>query len=266
MPAAKPPEFRRRAVELARLRAKPVAEMAHGLGIAESCMRRWMKQDDIDAGRAEGLSTDERAELVRPTWSNAGFPPHDRTRSGWPTSPTPPPGRAPSTPPPSSTPTPAESSAGGAHRDAHRPGPRRPRAGHLNPHPRRRHRPVRSRVPQRRRVAIPLDCVHRAPGRRRCGTPRRLGRRRAGQRPGRVKHRAVQDRADSSPRALEGARRRRAGHAGMGRLAQQPAAAHRLPRPHAGRVRTGLLRSTPRPAGGRGLNTLSLRTRRGGSR
>jgi transposase len=24
-----------------------------------------MKQDDIDAGRAEGLSTDERAELVR---------------------------------------------------------------------------------------------------------------------------------------------------------------------------------------------------------
>ena len=51
MPAAKPPEFRRRAVELARLRAKPVAEMAHGLGIAESCMRRWMKQDDIDAGR-----------------------------------------------------------------------------------------------------------------------------------------------------------------------------------------------------------------------
>src|SRR5687768_18405437 len=52
----------------------------------------------------------------------------------------------------------------------------------------------------------------------------------------------------------------------MGRLAPQPAAAHRLPRPHPGRVRTGLLRSTPRPADGRSLNTLSLRTRRGGSR
>ncbi len=65
MPAAKPPEFRRRAVELARRREKSIAEIAHDLGIAESCPRRWMKQDDIDSGRAEGLSTDERAELVR---------------------------------------------------------------------------------------------------------------------------------------------------------------------------------------------------------
>ncbi|WP_425432380.1 IS3 family transposase [Geodermatophilus amargosae] len=65
MPAAKPPEFRRRAVELARRREKSIAEIAHDLGIAESCLRRWLKQDDIDAGRTEGLSTDERAELVR---------------------------------------------------------------------------------------------------------------------------------------------------------------------------------------------------------
>ena len=49
MPAAKPPEFRRRAVELARRREKPIAEIAHDLGIAESCLRRWLKQDDIDA-------------------------------------------------------------------------------------------------------------------------------------------------------------------------------------------------------------------------
>ncbi len=46
MPAAKPPEFRRRAVELARQRDKPVREIAYDLGIAESCLRRWMKQDD----------------------------------------------------------------------------------------------------------------------------------------------------------------------------------------------------------------------------
>jgi transposase len=65
MPAAKPPEFRRRAVELARQREKPIAQIAGDLGIAETCLRRWMKQDDIDAGRAEGLATDERAELVR---------------------------------------------------------------------------------------------------------------------------------------------------------------------------------------------------------
>jgi transposase-like protein len=65
MPAAKPPEFRRRAVELARQREKPIAQIAHDLGIAETCLRRWMKQDDVDTGRAEGVSTDERAELVR---------------------------------------------------------------------------------------------------------------------------------------------------------------------------------------------------------
>jgi transposase-like protein len=52
-------------VELPRRREKSIAEIAHDLGIAESCLRRWLKQDDIDTGRAEGLSIDERAELVR---------------------------------------------------------------------------------------------------------------------------------------------------------------------------------------------------------
>ena len=65
MPAPKPPEFRRRAVELARLREKPIAEIARDLGISESCLRRWMAQADVDEGHKPGLSTDERAELVR---------------------------------------------------------------------------------------------------------------------------------------------------------------------------------------------------------
>lgn len=42
MPAAKPEGFRRRAVELARLGDKPVAEIAKDLGISESGLRRWM--------------------------------------------------------------------------------------------------------------------------------------------------------------------------------------------------------------------------------
>ena len=65
MPRPKPPEFRRRAVVLARLREKPVREIASDLGIAESCLRRWLAQADVDEGHREGLSTDERAELVR---------------------------------------------------------------------------------------------------------------------------------------------------------------------------------------------------------
>jgi transposase len=64
MPAPYPPEFRQRAVELARRRDKPIAEIARDLGIAESGLRRWMDQADVDGGHKPGLSTDERKELV----------------------------------------------------------------------------------------------------------------------------------------------------------------------------------------------------------
>jgi len=64
MPAARPAEFRQRAVELARERAKPVAQIAKDLGISESCLRRWMDLADVDAGKKEGLTSAERKELV----------------------------------------------------------------------------------------------------------------------------------------------------------------------------------------------------------
>jgi transposase-like protein len=64
MPVAKPAEFRRRAVALAREGGQPVAVIAKELGISESCLRRWMAVDDVDAGRREGLTSAERAELV----------------------------------------------------------------------------------------------------------------------------------------------------------------------------------------------------------
>jgi transposase len=65
MPRPHPPEFRQRAVELARLREKPVARIAADLGISESCLRRWMDIADVDDGRRPGLTTDERDELVK---------------------------------------------------------------------------------------------------------------------------------------------------------------------------------------------------------
>lgn len=64
MPRPHPPEFRQRAVELARLREKPVAQIATDLGISDSCLRNWMARADIDEGRREGLSSREREELV----------------------------------------------------------------------------------------------------------------------------------------------------------------------------------------------------------
>jgi transposase len=65
MPASKPPEFRQRAVELARRREKPIAQIAKDLQISESCLRRWMDQADVDDGHKQGLTKDERAELVK---------------------------------------------------------------------------------------------------------------------------------------------------------------------------------------------------------
>ena len=60
-----PPEFRQGAVELARQREKPLRELASDLGISDQTLHNWVKQADIDEGRRDGLTTEERAELVR---------------------------------------------------------------------------------------------------------------------------------------------------------------------------------------------------------
>jgi transposase-like protein len=65
VPAPHPPEFRQRAVELARLRERPIAEIAKSLGISESCLRNWLRQADIDDGARVGLTSEERQELAQ---------------------------------------------------------------------------------------------------------------------------------------------------------------------------------------------------------
>jgi transposase len=66
MPAPHPPEFRRRAVELAREGTKPVAELANDLGISQSCLRNWMTQagTDENGGSATRLTSAEKKELA----------------------------------------------------------------------------------------------------------------------------------------------------------------------------------------------------------
>jgi transposase len=59
-----PPEFRRQAVELVRS-GTPLRQVAEELGVSEQTLRDWRRQGDIDAGHAEGLTTDEREELRR---------------------------------------------------------------------------------------------------------------------------------------------------------------------------------------------------------
>jgi transposase len=65
MPRPHPPEFRQRVVELARLREKPIAQIAEDLGISDSCLRSWMRQADIDDGRRDGTSSGDQAELAQ---------------------------------------------------------------------------------------------------------------------------------------------------------------------------------------------------------
>ncbi len=62
---AYPPEFRARAVELARASELPPGQVARDLGIDPDTMRRWLRQADVDAGRLQGATTDEKAELAR---------------------------------------------------------------------------------------------------------------------------------------------------------------------------------------------------------
>jgi transposase len=64
VPAPHPPEFRQRAVELARQGDMPVAKLAKDLGISESCLRNWMAQADADEhGSSSRLMSTEKKEL-----------------------------------------------------------------------------------------------------------------------------------------------------------------------------------------------------------
>jgi transposase len=65
MPRPHPPEFRQRAVELARLREKSIGQIAKDLGISESCLRGWMTKADVEDGHRPGVTKDEHAELIQ---------------------------------------------------------------------------------------------------------------------------------------------------------------------------------------------------------
>ena len=65
MPAPHPPEFRQRAVDLARQGTTPVSKIAKDLGISDSCLRNWMHQADADENGSPGrLGSGEKKELA----------------------------------------------------------------------------------------------------------------------------------------------------------------------------------------------------------
>jgi transposase len=58
-------EFRSEAVRLLRSSGRPLPQLARELGCSEQSLSNWSRQDRVDEGEAEGLTTAEREELRR---------------------------------------------------------------------------------------------------------------------------------------------------------------------------------------------------------
>jgi transposase len=56
-------EFKRDAVQLVCTSGRPIAEIARELGIYDSTLGNWVRQDRIDRGEQEGLTSDEHSRL-----------------------------------------------------------------------------------------------------------------------------------------------------------------------------------------------------------
>ncbi|MDP9427247.1 MAG: IS3 family transposase [Actinomycetota bacterium] len=52
-------------MKLARSSQKPLSELARDLGVSSETLRNWLKQQQIDNGKRDGITTDEREELRR---------------------------------------------------------------------------------------------------------------------------------------------------------------------------------------------------------
>jgi transposase len=64
-PAKYPPEFRERAIRMARESQRSIAAVAADLGINHETLRQWLRQDEADNGsRADRLASNERQELA----------------------------------------------------------------------------------------------------------------------------------------------------------------------------------------------------------
>jgi len=69
VPAPHPPEFRLRAVELARQGDRPISQIAKSLGISQSCLSNWIRQAEAEeragSDRLTGAEKKELAALRR---------------------------------------------------------------------------------------------------------------------------------------------------------------------------------------------------------
>ena len=56
-------EFKCDAVDLVRTSGRPIAQIARELGIYDSTLGNWVRQDRIDCGEQDGLTSDQQTRL-----------------------------------------------------------------------------------------------------------------------------------------------------------------------------------------------------------
>ena len=59
------PEFKAEIVERWGAGDRTVAQVARDFDLAETAVRKWVRQAEIDAGKRDGLTSDEREELAQ---------------------------------------------------------------------------------------------------------------------------------------------------------------------------------------------------------
>ncbi len=64
-------EFKRDAVEIVRSSDRSIAEVARELGIYDSSLGSWVRQDQVDRGEREGVSSNDKDRLLELERDNA---------------------------------------------------------------------------------------------------------------------------------------------------------------------------------------------------
>ncbi|MFN2615890.1 MAG: transposase [Thermoleophilaceae bacterium] len=59
------PEFKAEIVEACLRGDRSIGKVARDFDLTETAVREWVRQADVDAGRRDGLSTEERDELAQ---------------------------------------------------------------------------------------------------------------------------------------------------------------------------------------------------------